>query len=64
MKVKLLNATPLKIAIKAIRKCYDSCGDNLGEKDLKITGLNRKIEEKIVKRYEKRGLFERGKYYE
>ena len=38
--------------------------DPLGEKDLKITGLNRKIEEKIVKRYEKRGLFERGKYYE
>ena len=36
MKVKLLNATPLKIAIKAIRKCYDSCGDNLGEKDLKL----------------------------
>ena len=38
--------------------------DPLGEKDLKITGLNRKIEAKIVKRYEKRGLFERGKYYE
>ena len=37
--------------------------DPLGEKDLKITGLNRKIEAKIVKRYEKRGLFERGKYY-
>lgn len=37
--------------------------DPLGEKDLKITGLNRKIEAKIIKRYEKRGLFERGKYY-
>ena len=37
--------------------------DPLGEKDLKITGLNRKIEKMIVKRYEKRGLFERGKYY-
>ena len=37
--------------------------DPLGEKDLKITGLNRKIEGKIVKRYEKKGLFERGKYY-
>ena len=37
--------------------------DPLGEKDLKITGLNRKIEANIVKRYEKRGLFERGKYY-
>lgn len=38
--------------------------DPLGEKDLKITGLNRKIENFIVKKYEKRGLFERGKYYE
>lgn len=38
--------------------------DPLGTKDLKITGLNRKIEKMIVKRYEKRGLFERGKYYE
>lgn len=38
--------------------------DPLGEKDLKITGLNRKIESRIVKKYEKRGLFERGKYYE
>ena len=37
--------------------------DPLGEKDLKITELNRKIEAIIVKRYEKRGLFERGKYY-
>ena len=38
--------------------------DPLGEKDLKITGLNRKIENFIVRKYEKRGLFERGKYYE
>ena len=38
--------------------------DPLGEKDLKITGLNRKIESRIVKHYEKRGIFERGKYYE
>lgn len=38
--------------------------DPLGEKDLKITGLNRKLEKIIVKHYEKRGLFERGKYYE
>lgn len=37
--------------------------DPLGEKDLKITGLNRKIESWIVKRYEKKGVFERGKYY-
>ena len=38
--------------------------DPMGKKDLKITGLNRKIEEFIVRKYEKRGLFERGKYYE
>ena len=38
--------------------------DPLGEKDLKITGLNRKIEARIVKRYEKRGIFERGNYYD
>ncbi len=37
--------------------------DPLGEKDLRITGLNRKLEEKIIKRYEKKGIFERGKYY-
>lgn len=37
--------------------------DPLGKKDLKITGLNRLIENKIVKYYEKRDLFERGKYY-
>ncbi len=38
--------------------------DPLGDRDLKITGLNRKIEEIIIKRYEKRGLFKRGSYYE
>lgn len=38
--------------------------DPLGEKDLKITGLNRKIESIIIKKYEKDGKFERGKYYE
>ena len=37
--------------------------DPLGKKDLKITGLNRLIENKIVKYYEKRDLFERGIYY-
>ncbi len=37
--------------------------DPMGEKDLRITGLNRKLEAIIVKHYEKRGLFERGKYY-
>ena len=38
--------------------------DPLGEKDLKITGLNRKIESAIIKHYVKRNVFERGKYYE
>lgn len=38
--------------------------DPLGKKDLKITGLNRKIENLIIKKYNKNGLFERGKYYE
>ena len=38
--------------------------DPLGTKDLKITNLNRKIEAIIVKRYEKRGWFKRGNYYE
>lgn len=42
---------------------YTILVDPMGEKDLKITGLNRKIEARIIKRYEKRGLFERGKYY-
>lgn len=37
--------------------------DPLGRADLKITGLNRRIEDKIIKKYEKRGLFKRGKYY-
>ncbi len=37
--------------------------DPLGEKDLGITGLNRKIEARIIKYYKKRGMFERGKYY-
>ncbi len=38
--------------------------DPLGKKDLKITGLNRYWEDKIVRRYEKRGEFRRGSYYD
>jgi HAD superfamily phosphatase (TIGR01668 family) len=38
--------------------------DPLGVKDLKITGLNRKIEGIIVKNYERRGIFKKGSYYE
>ena len=37
-------------------KIYTVLVDPLGEKDLKITGLNRKVEAKIVARYEKKGL--------
>ena len=45
-------------------RIYSVLVDPLGEKDLKITGLNRKIEARIISKYEKRGIFERGKYYE
>lgn len=38
--------------------------DPLGEKDLKITKFNRIIENKILLDYQKRGVFERGNYYE
>ena len=38
--------------------------DPLGVKDLKITGLNRKIESIIVKSYERKGIFKKGSYYE
>ena len=38
--------------------------DPMGEKELKITGINRFIENIIMNKYQKRGIFERGKYYE
>ena len=38
--------------------------DPLAEKDLKITKINRIIENRFLRRYLKKGLFERGKYYE
>ena len=38
--------------------------DPLGKKDLKITGLNRYWEDKIIRRYEKKGEFKRGNYYD
>lgn len=34
------------------------------EKDLKITSLNRVIERKIMKYYEKKGIFKKGEFYE
>lgn len=38
MKVELLHFTPIEIAVKAIRTCYNSCdkSDELGEKDIKL----------------------------
>lgn len=38
--------------------------DPIGKKDLKITKLNRIIENRLITKYQKLGLFERGKYYE
>lgn len=38
--------------------------DPMGEKDLKITKLNRLIENRLISKYKKLGLLERGKYYE
>ena len=36
----------------------------LAVKDLKITNLNRFIERRLIKKYEKKGLFQKGDYYE
>lgn len=38
--------------------------DPLGKKDLKITSLNRFIEGKILKSYEKKKIMKKGEYYE
>lgn len=38
--------------------------DPLGKKDLKITGLNRFLENQILKRFARKGILERGNYYE
>lgn len=38
--------------------------DPLAKKDLKVTGINRFLERRIFKKYQKLGLLERGKYYE
>lgn len=38
--------------------------DPMGDNELKITKINRKFEDFIIKKYEKKGMFERGKYYE
>ena len=38
--------------------------DKLGKKDIKITMINRVIENIIINRYSKKGIFKRGNYYE
>jgi len=38
--------------------------DPLGKKDLKITGLNRFIEKRILNNYEEKGIMKKGVYYE
>ena len=38
--------------------------DPLGKKDLKVTFFNRILENMIIKKYMRKGIFERGKYYE
>lgn len=38
--------------------------DPLGEKDLKVTSINRKIETWMIRHYLKLGIFKRGNYYE
>ena len=45
-------------------KVYTVLVDPLGEKDLKITSLNRYLENKILKKTARQGTLERGKYYE
>lgn len=38
--------------------------DPMGKKDLKVTKINRIIENIILKKYNKKGIFKRGNYYE
>lgn len=38
--------------------------DPLSKKDLKVTSINRRIEQKIFDHYQKKKIFERGNYYE
>ena len=38
--------------------------DPLGKKDLKITSLNRFIENRILKKYEEKNIMKKGVYYE
>jgi len=44
-------------------RCFSILVDPLASKDLKVTYLNRVIENKIIKKYQKKGKFARGEYY-
>lgn len=45
-------------------KAFTILVDPLGTKDLKITSINRFIEKKILKKYQKKDLLTKGVYYE
>ena len=45
-------------------ECMSILVDPLADKDLKITYINRAIENQIIKSYNKKGIFARGEYYE
>lgn len=45
-------------------KCMSILVDPLAKKDLKITYLNRFIENRIIKHYNRKDIFARGEYYE
>ena len=38
--------------------------DPIASKDLKITNINRYLENKIMTKYSKKDLFKKGEYYE
>ena len=73
--MKKYNVTPAQIAIIGDQFMTDMALGNkkgiwtifvdaLGLKDLKVTSFNRKLENKIMKKYQQQQLFERGNYYE
>ena len=73
--MKKYNVTPAQIAIIGDQFMTDMALGNkkgiwtifvdaLGLKDLKVTSFNRKLENKIMKKYQQQQLFERGDYYE
>ncbi len=44
--------------------CKTILVDPLSEKDLKLTSINRRMEKHIIKKYSKKDIFKRGRYYE